>query len=108
MVGCAFLSSRKVTRLYGTLGVRFNGSRHTSALQIEGRKWANVQSVFVLGQKDERFSLPAKARHYNKLKASKPAGVARVVTARRALGILRAIQRDQRSDTLILKKVAKM
>jgi len=39
-----------------------------------------------------------------KLKASKPAGVARVATARRALGILWAIQRDQRSDTLIFKK----
>jgi len=39
-----------------------------------------------------------------KLKVSKPAGVARVATARRALGILWAIQRDQRSDTLIFKK----
>ena len=42
--------------------------------------------------------------YYSKLKASKPAGVARVATARRAIGILWAIQRDQRSDTLILKK----
>lgn len=46
--------------------------------------------------------------YYSKLKVSKPAGVARVATARRALGILWAIQRDQRSDTLILKKEASM
>ena len=51
---------------------------------------------------------PVLLTYYNKLKASKPAGVARVATARRALGILWAIQRDQRSDTLILKKGAKM
>ena len=46
--------------------------------------------------------------YYARLKASKPAGVARVATARRAMGILWAIQRDQRSDTLILKKEARM
>ncbi len=46
--------------------------------------------------------------YYNKLKVSKPAGVARVATARRAIGILWAILRDQRSETLILKKGAKM
>ena len=40
----------------------------------------------------------------NKLKVSKPAGVARVATARRAIGILWAILRDQRSETLTLKK----
>jgi len=46
--------------------------------------------------------------YYSKLKDSKPAGVARVATARRALGILWAIQRDHRSDTLIFKKEAAM
>ena len=46
--------------------------------------------------------------YYNKLKVSKPAGVARVATARRAVGILWAILRDQHSETLVLKKGAKM
>lgn len=46
--------------------------------------------------------------YYNKLKVSKPAGVARVATARRAIGILWAILRDQHSETLILKKGAEM
>jgi hypothetical protein len=43
-------------------------------------------------------------RYYIELKLSKPAGVARVATARRAIGILWAIQRDQRSDSLCFKK----
>lgn len=51
---------------------------------------------------------PVLREYYNKLKASKPAGVARVATARKGLGILWAIQRDQRSDSLVLKKGAKM
>jgi len=46
--------------------------------------------------------------YYNKLKVSKPAGVARVATARRAIGILWAILRDQHSETLILKKGVEM
>ncbi len=46
--------------------------------------------------------------YYNKLKVSKPAGVARVATARRAIGILWAILRDQHSETLTLKKGVKM
>ena len=51
---------------------------------------------------------PVLRDYCNKLKASKPAGVARVATARRAIGILWAVLRDQRSETLILKKGAKM
>jgi transposase len=51
---------------------------------------------------------PVLYAYYNKLKVSKPAGVARVATARRALGILWAVQRDQRSDTLIPKQEAAM
>lgn len=51
---------------------------------------------------------PVLYQYYNKLKLSKPAGVARVATARRAIGILWAILRDQHSKTLILKKGAKM
>jgi transposase len=47
---------------------------------------------------------PVLYRYYTALKLSKPAGVARVATARRAMGILWAIQRDQRSDSLCLKK----
>lgn len=51
---------------------------------------------------------PVLYAYYHKLKASKPAGVARVATARRTLGILWAIQRDQRSDTLVFRKEASM
>ena len=51
---------------------------------------------------------PVLREYCNKLKVSKPAGVARVATARRAIGILWAILRDQRSETLILKQGAKM
>jgi transposase len=47
---------------------------------------------------------PILYRYYAKLKLSKPAGVARVATARRAIGILWAIQRDQHSETLCFKK----
>jgi len=51
---------------------------------------------------------PVLHEYYDRLKASKPAGVARVATARRAIGILWAILRDQYSLTLILNKGAKM
>ena len=51
---------------------------------------------------------PALRDYFNKLKLSKPAGVARVATARRAMGILWAVLRDQHSETLILKKGAQM
>ncbi|MFN2154630.1 MAG: transposase, partial [Anaerolineae bacterium] len=47
---------------------------------------------------------PVLYRYYTELKLSKPAGVARVATARRAIGILWAIQRDQRSESLCFKK----
>jgi transposase len=51
---------------------------------------------------------PVLRDYCNKLKVSKPAGVARVATARRTIGILWAVLRDQHSETLILKKGAKM
>lgn len=51
---------------------------------------------------------PVLLQYYNKLKKSKPAGVARVATARRATGILWATLRDQQAKTLILKKGAAM
>ena len=51
---------------------------------------------------------PVLRDYCNKLKVSKPAGVARVATARRAMGILWAVLRDRRSETLILKKGATM
>jgi transposase len=51
---------------------------------------------------------PVLRDYYNKLKRSKPAGVARVATARKAMGILWAMQRDQYSRTLILKRGAEM
>lgn len=47
---------------------------------------------------------PALNHYYHKLKRTKHDGVARVATARRAMGILWAIQRDQFSQTLVLKK----
>jgi hypothetical protein len=47
---------------------------------------------------------PVLYRYYSELKLSKPAGIARVATARRAMGILWAIQRDQHSDSLCFKK----
>jgi transposase len=49
---------------------------------------------------------PVLRAYYAKLKKSKPAGVARIATARRAMGILWATLRDQRPATLILKRGA--
>ncbi len=49
---------------------------------------------------------PTLRAYYTQLKKSKPAGVARVATARRAMGILWATLRDQRPATLILKRGA--
>jgi transposase len=46
--------------------------------------------------------------YFNELHRSKHAGVARVATARRAVGILWAMQRDQQSRTLVLKRGAEM
>jgi transposase len=51
---------------------------------------------------------PVLQQYYHKLKRSKPAGVARVATARRTTGILWATLRDQQAKTLILKKGATM
>jgi transposase len=46
--------------------------------------------------------------YFNQLHRTKHAGVARVATARRATGILWAMQRDQYSQTLVLKRGAEM
>jgi transposase len=46
--------------------------------------------------------------YFNELHRTKHAGVARVATARRAMGILWAMQRDQHSRTLVLKRGAEM
>jgi hypothetical protein len=51
---------------------------------------------------------PVLARYSKHLQVTKPAGVARVATARKALGILWAVLRDQSSTTLLLKKEATM
>jgi len=51
---------------------------------------------------------PALQDYFNELHRSKHAGVARVATARRAVGILWAMQRDQQSRTLVLKRGAEM
>jgi transposase len=46
---------------------------------------------------------PALRAYYHHLKQTKPVGVARVATIRRAVGILWATLRDQRADTLVLR-----
>lgn len=51
---------------------------------------------------------PALQDYFNELHRTKHAGVARVATARRAMGILWAMQRDQHSRTLVLKRGAEM
>ena len=51
---------------------------------------------------------PALYGYYKRLALSKPAGVARVATARKAIGLLWAAQRDQFSNTLIHCKGADM
>lgn len=51
---------------------------------------------------------PVLYRYYSQLKLSKPEWVARVATARRALGILWATLRDQHSTTLVFKAEADM
>jgi transposase len=63
------------------------------------RALMNALSTMVVHQ-------PVLRAYCDKLKVSKPAGVARVAAARRAMGILWAVQRDQHSETLILKKGA--
>jgi transposase len=51
---------------------------------------------------------PVLQDYFNELHRTKHAGVARVATARRAMGILWAMQRDQQSRTLVLKRGAEM
>jgi transposase len=51
---------------------------------------------------------PVLQDYFNELHRTKHAGVARVATARRAIGILWAMQRDQQSRTLVLKRGAEM
>jgi transposase len=51
---------------------------------------------------------PVLNEYFKELNRTKHAGVARVATARRAMGILWAMQRDQHSRTLVLKRGAEM
>jgi transposase len=51
---------------------------------------------------------PVLQDYFNELHRTKHAGVARVATARRAMGILWAMQRDQHSRTLVLKRGTEM
>jgi transposase len=51
---------------------------------------------------------PVLHAYYARLQHSKPAGVARVATARRALGIMWATLRDQRATLLVFKSEAAM
>jgi len=51
---------------------------------------------------------PTLQDYFNELHRTKHAGVARVATARRAMGILWAMQRDQHSRTLVLKRGTEM
>lgn len=61
------------------------------------RALLNITSTLIIHQ-------PVLNWYYHRLKQSKPSGVARVATARRAVGILWATLRDQRSDTLIFNR----
>ncbi|GIK37069.1 MAG: hypothetical protein BroJett011_09020 [Chloroflexota bacterium] len=61
------------------------------------RALMNASETLILHQ-------PSLAAYYGRLKLSKPDQVARVATARRALGILWATLRDQRADQLLLKR----
>lgn len=65
------------------------------------RALMNALDTFLLHQ-------PVLYRYYSQLKLTKPEWVARVATARRALGILWATLRDQHSTTLIFKTEADM
>jgi len=65
------------------------------------RALMNAVSTLILHQ-------PVLLRYYQKLKRHKPAGVARVATARHALDLLWAAVRDQHSNTLIICKGATM
>jgi transposase len=51
---------------------------------------------------------PALAQYFRRLQTTKHSGVARVATARKAIGILWAVLRDQSSNTLISCKGAEM
>lgn len=61
------------------------------------RALMNALSTLILHQ-------PVLLQYYNELKKSKPAGVARVATARRLVGLLWAALRDRYSATLITKE----
>ncbi len=58
------------------------------------RSLMNAVATLILHQ-------PVLYRYYKQLSLTKPAGVARVATARKTIGILWAAQRDQSSNTLI-------
>lgn len=65
------------------------------------RSLMNAVATLILHQ-------PVLFRYYKQLSLTKPAGVARVATARKTIGILWAVQRDQSSNTLINCKGADM
>jgi transposase len=101
-----YRSARQVFRRSGLV----SGRDDSGTRQRKGRGRAIVKTgdVFLrralMGALDTLLKhQPVLRAYYNRLKQSKPAGVARVATARRALGILWAIQRDQRSTTLVFK-----
>ena len=82
----------------GTRKRQGKGKRVTKAGDVYLRRsLIGAVSTLILHQ-------PVLHQYYSELKLSKPPGVARVATARRAIGILWAIQRDQRSDSLCFKK----
>jgi len=86
----------------GTRQRRGKGSRVVKVGDVYLRRaLLNALATLILHQ-------PALRQYYNTLKKTKPAGVARIATARRAIGILWATLRDQHSTTLILKKGIEM
>jgi transposase len=101
-----YRNARQVFRRSGLV----SGRNDSGALQRQGKG----QPVTKVGDVHIRRALmatleglilhqPILGAYYLKLKTTKPVGVARVATARRANGLLWATLRDQRADTLILK-----
>lgn len=77
--------------------------------QGEGNSVTKVGDVYLRIALNNMFNglvlhQPALSAYYHRLKQTKKPGVARVATIRRLNGIVWATMRDQRADTLVLKK----
>jgi len=106
-----YRTARQVFRRSGLV----SGRNDSGTRQRKGRGKAIVKTGDVYLRRALMGALDTLLKHqpvlrtyYNRLKQSKPAGGARVATARRAVGILWAILRDQRSTLLIFKSEGAM